>query len=92
MRLISRSFVPAETQAGGRNTRRLGTAISVLRIDGGEIPLDSPVLGSGWHAPEAGLRWTDGSGEIACAGACLVEVEVAMTGTYCESTGHREAA
>ena len=46
------------------------------------LPLDDARLGAGWHAPEAGWRWTAGDAAILAAGAREVAIEVAMTGRY----------
>ena len=82
VRLLTRSFVPAQTRAAERDTRCLGVAVSALRIDGVAVPLDSPLLGRGWYPTEGDFRWTDGAAEIDCTGACLIELELVMTGTY----------
>jgi hypothetical protein len=52
-------FVPAEVLADSADPRRLGLAVRALRLDGA-----APAVGSGWHAAEDGVRWTDGAGEI----------------------------
>lgn len=64
VRLLSRSFVPAETATGSDDARRLGVALS-LRLNG--RPLASRAFAAGWHAPEdnAGWRWTDGAAVLA---------------------------
>ena len=56
-RLRSRSFVPAWLGLGP-DRRRLGVAVASVRLDG--RPLPRAAFGQGWHAPEPGLRWTDG--------------------------------
>ncbi len=60
LRLASRHVVPAEIMPDNPDHRRLGVAVTGLRLDGASLPLDARVCGAGWHAPEAGLRWTDG--------------------------------
>lgn len=83
VRLLSRSFVPAEVLPGSADHRRLGVAVTAIRIDGEEAPLDDPRLGSGWHPPEDGVRWT--SGDAAVAGSA-VSVETRDVGAaYWES-------
>ncbi len=56
-RLCSRSFVPAWLGLGP-DRRRLGVAVASVRLDG--RPLPARAFGPGWHAPEPGLRWTEG--------------------------------
>jgi hypothetical protein len=38
--------------------------VARLIADGHELPLDHTALGQGWHAPEAGVRWTAGSAAL----------------------------
>ena len=57
VRLRSRSFVPAWL-GGSTDRRRLGVAVTSLRLGGRRLPRTA--FGEGWHAPEPGLRWTDG--------------------------------
>jgi collagen type I/II/III/V/XI/XXIV/XXVII alpha len=57
VRLVSRSFVPAWLGLGA-DRRRLGVAVASARLGGRRLPRTA--FGPGWHAPEAGWRWTDG--------------------------------
>jgi collagen type I/II/III/V/XI/XXIV/XXVII alpha len=57
VRLRSRAFVPAWLGLGP-DRRRLGVAVAALHLDGRTLP--PAAFGAGWHAPEAGWRWTDG--------------------------------
>ena len=83
VRLVSRSGVPAETRADGRDTRRLGVAVAGMWLDGAAIGLGDGRLGAGWHAMEAGgaWRWTDGAAALAIEGGVL-EIAVAMGEVY----------
>jgi hypothetical protein len=81
-RLRSRVFVPAHVIAGSDDHRSLGIGVTRLLIDGRAVALTA--LGEGWHAAEAGHRWTDGAGRIVLAGARRVEIEVGMPGLYWE--------
>jgi hypothetical protein len=58
------------------DTRRLGVAVGRLRIDGETLPLTDPRLSTGWHACEAGWRWTDGAALLLTAAAAHLEVSV----------------
>jgi hypothetical protein len=86
VRLVSRTWVPANTRADATDTRALGVAISGLRLDRATVRLDDARLSSGWHAAEqadsGGWRWTDGDAGLALAGVREVEFELVMTGTY----------
>ncbi len=63
-RLTSRTFIPAEVIPGSDDHRRLGVAVTAIRMAGELVALDDPRLGAGWHPPEPGLRWTAGDAEI----------------------------
>jgi hypothetical protein len=82
LRLLSRSWVPAHTHAEDDDMRRLGIAVTRLRLDDRPLALDDPRLSSGWQKPEGGLRWTDGDAGMALAGGRRLVFEVAMHGTY----------
>ena len=83
-RIVSRSTVPASVSAEAVDHRRLGVAVSRIVIDGRRVALDDARLGAGWHPVEAGggWRWTDGEAALDLAGACAVDIEVAMTERY----------
>ncbi len=57
-RLVSRCFVPAWLGLGP-DRRLLGVAVASLTIGGRKLP--RATFGEGWHAPEPGLRWTNGA-------------------------------
>ena len=80
--LHSRVFVPAHVIAGSDDHRPLGVGVTRLLLDGRAV--DLATLGEGWHAPEAGHRWSDGAGRIALHGARRVEIEAAVPGLYWE--------
>ncbi len=81
-RLLSRRFVPAQTLPDSDDCRRLGVAVTALWLDGQKLPLDSLRLGAGWQPPEPGLRWTDGAGAIALAGARTLTIRPYTNGRY----------
>ncbi len=78
VRLISRTAIPAETVPWSVDRRRLGVAVTAVRLDGAGIAPDDPRRATGWHAPEPGLHWTDGDAELLCrpsaAGARRLEI------------------
>jgi autotransporter passenger strand-loop-strand repeat protein len=61
VRLASRWFVP--TWFAEDDRRRLGVAVSALRIGGARLP--RAAFAAGWHAQEREWRWTDGEGVLA---------------------------
>jgi hypothetical protein len=82
VRLVSRCAAPAETCDDSTDRRRLGVAVARLWLDEQDIARDATALRDGWHAPEAGWRWTDGDAELVVSGARRLAIELAMTGTY----------
>jgi hypothetical protein len=82
--LVSSASVLAHTLPGVVDLRRLGVAISALKIDGQSLDLASPAFGQGFHAQEAhgdhAWRWTDGEGRLAVtlAEPAILEVAVLM--------------
>ena len=66
VRLLSRSAVPAEIRVADPDHRRLGVAVAHLAADGPQ-PV-AVVPGEGWHAAEAGWRWTDGDAALTLRG------------------------
>ena len=78
VRLLSRHGVPAEMYDSNPDHRRLGVAVSALALDGEAMALDDPRLGTGWHAVEPGLRWTDGAAEIAVGAARQLRVGIRL--------------
>ncbi len=65
--LASRWSRPAEMDPARDDWRRLGVAVRDIRLD--DRPIDDARLMEGWHAPEPGMRWTDGAAVINVAGA-----------------------
>jgi hypothetical protein len=90
VRLVSRSFVPAEHDLGA-DDRRHGVAVTRLALDGHKLALDDARLAAGWHAPEPGLRWTDGAAVIRTDGARMLTLDRAPLGSYWRGVGHVRA-
>ncbi|MBN9508019.1 MAG: Hint domain-containing protein [Alphaproteobacteria bacterium] len=82
VRLLSRSFVPAEIRADAADTRRLGVAIAQMWRDGQAVDTASPALTRGWHAAEPAWRWTDGAAEIPAQGVRKLALTIAVVGEY----------
>jgi hypothetical protein len=80
--LASTSSVLAYTLPGVVDARRLGVAVSELKIDGHALDLAGPAFGPGFHAPEAhdehAWRWTDGHGRLALTLAEPAMLEVTL--------------
>jgi hypothetical protein len=80
----SSNSVLAQVLPGIEDHRRLGVAVTEVRIDGATLALDSPLFHEGFHALEqrddAAWRWTDGDARIGlnCPEPAMVEVQVAM--------------
>ncbi|WP_205691909.1 Hint domain-containing protein [Caulobacter soli] len=83
--LRSPAAAPALTQPGHGDWRRLGVAVSGLRIGGQPLDLASDTLGRGFHVLEhhetetarLSWRWTDGAAELpATSHPTMVEIEV----------------
>jgi hypothetical protein len=55
----------------------LGVAVSAVAIDGEKLRLDDWRLASGFHAPEADWRWTDGTALLSVGKGRKLRVEVA---------------
>ncbi len=66
--LVSRRFVPAETDTAGGDQRVLGAALAQIMLDGVEIDFAGPGFGAGFLPPEgepgALWRWTLGDAEL----------------------------
>jgi len=80
--LLSSVGVPAHTGADPHDRRRLGVAVTALRLLTGagpvEITLDDPAH-RGFHDPEGAHRWTNGSARVALplyTGQAVLEVHV----------------
>jgi hypothetical protein len=80
--LRSRTWVPAHTRPDEQDCRTLGVAIGDLRFDGAPIPLDDKRLVAGWHAAEAGWRWTGGDAVLDLEGRGALEFSLALPGSY----------
>ncbi len=60
--LVSRAGVPADVDPASDDRRSLGVAVAAADLDG--VALDLAAFDQGWHAPEPGLRWTNGRAAI----------------------------
>ncbi len=85
IRLLSRSFVPAEF--GVADGRRLGIAVAALSLDEAALALADARLAAGWHAAEPHWRWTGGDALIAAGGARRFALTLAMSGRYWRAPG-----
>jgi Hint domain/Subtilase family len=67
VRLLSGTSRPTDSCPWSEDRRRLGVSVRRIATDGiAVVPLDSPALGRGWHAPQPGpSRWTDGDAQLA---------------------------
>jgi hypothetical protein len=96
-RLLSRVGIPARDDPACGDHRRLGVALTHLRLRGPvlelHLPHDDPSLTEGFHPPEAGHRWTDGAGVIPAQwlrgqqAGCVLEVEISASGLRYLSDG-----
>ena len=85
-RIVSRSVVPASLDPAMQDQRRLGVSLLSLAFRSPDLDLlvraDDPSLEEGFHAPEAGHRWTNGraaipAGLVQCfPGAFSVEIRI----------------
>ncbi len=92
LRLLSRSFLPADMHPYADDWRRLGVAVAGFLWRAGsetrEIAVDRQALSRGWHVAEhagtAVWRWTDGDAAIPveCDDGGVLEVRLQATGEY----------
>ncbi len=80
--LCSRSAVPAEIYPDNHDGRRLGVAVSEVRLNGDRIAGDDVRFAAGWHQAESVWRWTDGTAVLDVAGGRELSFEIAMTAAY----------
>ncbi len=85
LRLVSRQFLPADTDPAGGDRRLLGAALSRIVHDGLDLDLAGPGFGAGFLPPEgepgALWRWTLGDAELtvpACDYEATLEVSVRL--------------
>ena len=82
--LTSRADAPALLHAAHPDHRRLGVSVVALSADGRDIPL-SACGGAGWHAEEAGFRWTDGAASLCLPGTRRLVVTLGPAIKYWEA-------
>lgn len=70
LHLCSRSFVPNDTNPATGDRRRLGVAVTSLRLAG--YALAASARARGWHAAEADWQWTDGDATLLVPAASIV--------------------
>jgi hypothetical protein len=82
LRLRSRAGVLAHVMPGLEDRRRLGVAVTELRLDGEALALDDVAFGQGFHPVEQhdgeGWRWTDGDASLGLSLAAPATIEVAF--------------
>jgi autotransporter passenger strand-loop-strand repeat protein len=87
LRIVSRQFAPAELDPANTDRRRLGVALTHLRLDHERLALDHPRFLGGWQACETKLRWTDGAGVLRFTpGSARYAVPPAATGVTVGAT------
>lgn len=68
LKLVSNAGVLAQLAPGLADHRRLGVAVSEVRVNGQPLPLDGAAFGAGFHPLEtrqaAAWRWTDGEASL----------------------------
>jgi hypothetical protein len=96
--LLSSAGVPAHTGADPEDRRRLGVAVTALRLLTAtaaiDIPLNDPAH-RGFHDPEGTLRWTNGAARIALpafTGSATLEVHLQGQAARWTATGNPTAA
>lgn len=75
--LLSRSVLPAHGLTSN-DDRRLGVAVTGIRLDDTELTLADERLGAGWYGMEDGFRWTDGDATVRAEGATRLEVSIML--------------
>ena len=84
LQVLSDSFVPAEIVSGSGDMRRLGIAVSAVRLAGRDV--GPGALAIGWHAARAeNWRWSDGAATIVVprlTRAATLEIALAVGGLY----------
>jgi hypothetical protein len=82
LKLVSNAGKPSELIPGHGDNRRLGVAVSEVRVDGEALDLNSEAFGAGFHPVELddrmSWRWTDGEANLTLAAPALVEIVVPM--------------
>ncbi len=77
LRIASSLVVQPGLDPARQDQRKLGVPVTQIRVDDVPVPLVHPRLRHGWHAPENGLRWTDGAAALNVADASIVELRFA---------------
>ena len=86
---MSRWSVPGIVRPGSADHRRLGIAVSRLRLDEAIVPPGDPRRGAGWHGGGPGAEtwaeaweWTSGDAALEVGGATRLEVTLERLITY----------
>lgn len=83
LRLRSRHFQPVWDTLHGADTRRLGVAVTSLRLNGKRVAADDARRrAAGWHPPESGWQWTNGDAKLCVGRAQRLDVGLLPLGTY----------
>jgi hypothetical protein len=82
LKLASNASLLAHVMPGMTDRRRLGVAVSALRVNGEAMALDGAAFGAGFHALEThgdtAWRWTDGESALALGLAAPAMIEVTL--------------
>ena len=82
VRLVSRSAVPNWVLGSSHDNRRLGVAITLLKLDGEAVALDDPRFAGGWFQAEPDHRWTNGNATLVTGRARRVDIVLAPLLSY----------
>jgi hypothetical protein len=80
--LRSRHMTPLWERADGADRRRLGVAVSSLRLNGRAVPPGDPRRATGWHPAEDGWQWTDGEATIVAGTSSTLDVTLVRIARY----------
>jgi hypothetical protein len=75
-------MTPLWERADGADRRRLGVAVSSLRLNGRAVPPGDPRRATGWHPAEDGWQWTDGEATIVAGTSSTLDVTLVRIARY----------
>lgn len=79
--VVSRTFFRPR-QKKEEHRRRLGIAVTSVKLDGTALAISDRRLREGWSDIEDGVRWTNGKASIVCRGTRILELSIRDVGRY----------